>query len=126
MEKMKVLIPLLSKQENNEDFLDKATAGAKQAILLLVVDTQAMHGQFGFAATEIRQGSMLLEQVKEILGEKRKPYKDIIEWGDTATKIEHIAKLNKADRVIMQKQNNKFFNDLVKNLKKQELEIETI
>lgn len=123
---MKVLIPLLSKQENDSEFIEKATEGAKQAIVLLIIDTEAMHGQFGFAATEIRQGNMLLEEIKKTLSEKKILYKDIVEWGSTITTIDHIARLNNADKVILQKQNNKFFRDLVKGLKEQGLEINII
>ena len=123
---MKVLIPLLSRHENSPGFLEKAVDGASQVVLLLIVDTKGMPGQFGFATTEIRQGNILMEDLKAKLREKRKPFNDIIEWGDTLTKIDHIAKLNKVDKIIMQKQENKFFNDIVKELEKQGVEIEII
>ena len=123
---MKIVIPLLSKQENNEDFLEKAVEGAKEIIVLLVIDTEAMPGQFGYAATEIRHGNMLIEEIKERLEEKKKQCNDIIEWGNTLTKIDHIARLQKADKIVLQKQENKFFKDLVKELKKEGQKVEVI
>ena len=80
---MKVLIPLVSKMENQADFIEEACTGAKEIIILLVIDTEAMQGEFGFASKEIMQGNKLMEDVKTLVGQKRKTAKDIIEWGST-------------------------------------------
>ncbi len=118
MKELRVLIPLVSKKENNELFLQKATEGAKEITLLLVIDKKEMVGQFGFAASEIMQGTALIEQIKKFLVEHGKRAKEIVEWGDTETKIEHIAILQKADKVFLLEQDNEYFKSLVKCLKK--------
>lgn len=115
---MKVLIPLVSKKENNPDFLQKATEGAKETILLLVIDKRELVGQFGFAASEIMQGNMLIEQIKKFLETKGKRARDIMEWGETTTKIEHTALLQKVDKIVLLEQKNEYFKSLVKQLSK--------
>lgn len=126
---MRVLIPLLSKQENNPAFLSKALQEAKEAVLLVVVDTGEMAGKFGFAGTEIMQGSKLIEELKARVAEKGVLAKDLLEWGSTAQKIENIARLQKADRIALVKQDNLYFKELLKQLQKeigQEVEIALI
>ncbi len=115
---MKVLIPLVSKKENNPEFLQKATEGAKEVVLLLVIDQRELVGQFGFAASEIMQGTALIEQIKKLLEAKGKRAKDIMEWGETETKIEHIALLQRVDKIALLEQENEYFKSLVKQLSK--------
>ena len=123
---MKILIPLLSKTENKQEFLAKALEGAKEVILLLVVDTKAMPGQFGFAATEIRQGNTLMEEIKKKTTEKKKKCTDVMEWGDTLSKILNATRLYKANKIVLKKQDNKFFEDLVKELEHESVQVEII
>jgi len=118
---MKVLIPIISKQESEEDFLDMALHKAKEVILLLVVDTEAMPGEFGFAATEIMHGNSLMGEIKRIALEKRKACNDIIEWGNTIPKIINTAKLYKVDKVVIKKQKNRLFRSLEKELEKERI-----
>lgn len=124
----KVLVPLLSKREAEPEFIEKIANKAKEITLLLVIDTNAMAGQFGFATNEIASGNALMQQAKTALGKKRKTCNDIIEWGDTATKIEHLAQLHQVDKIYVVKQDNKFFKDLLKNMKEKlgKTEIEEI
>lgn len=114
----KVLIPLLSKKENNLAFLEQATKNAKEIILLLIIDKRELFGQFGFAASEIMQGTHLLEELQNKLKENGKHATDIQEWGETETKIEHIAMLQQVDKVFLLEQENEYFKNLVKQLKK--------
>lgn len=123
---LRILIPLISKKENSEEFLDKAIEGVGEIILLIVIDTNAMNQQFGFAASEISNGSALMEDVKALIGQKGKRADDILEWGNTLTKIDHIAKLREVDKIVLVKQENQYFKDLVKNLKKEKLKVEII
>ncbi|MEW6295056.1 MAG: hypothetical protein AB1467_02030 [Candidatus Diapherotrites archaeon] len=116
---MKILLPLISRQEFNEEFLDKALEGAREVILLLVIDVNAMAGQFGFATSEIMQGTKIMQKVKEIIGQKRKKCSEITEWGDTATKINNIATLNDVDKIVLMKQKGVWWNELEKRLKKE-------
>ena len=118
MKEFHVLIPLVSRKENNEEFLQKATENAKEVVLLLVIDQKEMVGRFGFAASEIMQGTALMEQAKKILEAKGKHVKDIEEWGNTETKIEHVAMLQKVDKVFLMQQDNEYFKSLLKHLKK--------
>lgn len=115
---MKVLIPLVSKKENNAQFLSEATEGAKEIILLLVIDKRELTGQFGFAASEIMQGTAMIEQIKNFLLTKGKHAKEITEWGETESKIEHIALLQKVDKIALLEQENEYFKGIVKLLSK--------
>jgi len=123
---MRVLVPLLSKKEDREEFVEQFTSKAKEIILLIVIDTAAMSGQFGFAAGEIAQANILMQKMKAAIGKKRKTCEDIIEWGDTATKIEHLAMLRNVDKIYMVKQENQFSKKLLRELgeKLPKLEIE--
>ena len=124
---MKVLIPLLSKQENNPVFLEKALEGAKEIVVLLAIDTNAMVGQFGFAASEMRQGNLLAEEIKKVAESRGIKCNDIVEWGDTVSKIDHIAQLEKVNEIRLLKQDNHYFKDLLKKLRnKTKKKIETI
>ncbi len=114
---IKVLVPLLSKREAHPVFIERVAGKAREIILLLVIDTKAMTGQFGFATNEIATGNHLMEQVKEALGKKRKSCSDVIEWGETATKIEHLAELHRVDKVYVVKQDNHFFKKLLQDMK---------
>ncbi len=113
----KILVPLLSKREGENEFIEAVAPGAGEIILLLVIDTNAMAGGFGFAAGEIAVGNALMQYVKTAFGKKRKTCNDIIEWGDTANKIEHLAELNQVAKIFVVKQDNDFFKKLLKDMK---------
>ena len=113
----KILVPLLSKRESEDTFIEAVAPGAGEIILLLVIDTHAMAGGFGFAAGEIAGGNALMQHVKTAFGKKRKTCKDIIEWGDTANKIEHLAELNQVEKIFVVKQDNDFFKKLLKDMR---------
>jgi len=125
---IKVLVPLLSKREAHPIFIEKIASRAREVILLLVIDTNAMVGQFGFATNEIAGGNHLMQQVKEALGKKRKTCNDVIEWGDTITKIEHLAELYHVDKIYMVRQDNQFFRKLLQDMREtlKEIEIEIV
>ena len=120
----KILVPLLSKREGEEEFIEAVVPGAGEIILLLVIDTHAMAGGFGFATGEIALGNALMQKVKIAFGKKRKTCNDIIEWGDTANKIEHFAELKQIEKIFVIKQNNDFFKKLLKDMKEKLPEIE--
>ncbi len=114
---MKVLIPLLSKKENSEEFLKKASEKAKEVVVFLPVDTSGA-ATSGFTMSEIAQGQRLLEEIKEKIGKMRKSCEGLLEWGDTSKNIDHIARLKGIERIALVKQDNEFFKELVKSLKK--------
>ncbi len=125
---IKILVPLLSKKEAMPLFIEAVAEMGKQIILLLVIDTPSMVGQFGFATSEIATGNALMEEVKTAFGKKRKQCLDVIEWGDTATKIGHLALLHRVEKICIVKQNNQFYENLLKQLKEnlKETQIEEI
>jgi hypothetical protein len=114
---MKVVIPFLSKKETDADFLAQATRQAKEVILVLPIDSQNI--SLGFAASDILTGEELMEDAKKKIGFMRKKCDAVIEWGDTFHRIDHLAKLRNAERIILVQQDNKAFRDLLEKLKNQ-------
>lgn len=113
----KVLVPLLSKREAEPNFINAVADRAGEVILLLVIDTNAMAGRFGFATGEIGMGNALMQKLRAELGKKKKHCDDILEWGDTASKIEHIAQLYNAKNICLVKQGNDYYRKLVADMK---------
>jgi hypothetical protein len=111
-----VLIPLLSKQEENPGFLNSATQGFDYVTLLAVIDQTEMVGRFGFMANEIRSASQLLEKIKSFLEAQGKIAEDVLEWGETGQKIEHVAMLNNCAKIVLVQQENQYFKKLLKRL----------
>ncbi|VVC00731.1 Uncharacterised protein [uncultured archaeon] len=122
---MKILVPILSEKEDDPEFLEKVSKGATEIILLLVVDPSPKE-RFGFAAGFMQKGRAVMESARKRLGEKRKSAEDVIEWGDTQSKIMNMALLRKADKVIFYRQQNQYFNELVNRLIKEKIETEVI
>lgn len=123
---VKALIALLNNHEEDDAFIDKASESINEAVLVVVIDTQAMVGKFGYAASQMSQGSSALEKCKESLGKKGIKAEDILEWGDTLSKITSMAKLKRVNKIILKKQDNHYFETLVKNLKKDGFEVDVI
>ncbi len=124
---MKILLPILSGKETNKEFLKVACKSADEAVLVLVIDQDAMAGVFGFATNEIRRGNELIEELKGKIRKKRISVEDVVEWGNTARKIENIIQLKNADKVVLVEQENDYFKKLVEELKeKVKIPIETI
>ena len=123
---MKVMIPLLSKKENDLEFIEQALKGAKEVVLLVVVDNSIAESDFGFALKQMAQANALLAEVKGIVGAKRKKATDILEWGNTAGKIANISKLREIDKVVLQMQKGKKFDELLAALKKEKIKYEVI
>ncbi|MBU2477402.1 hypothetical protein KKG83_08095 [Candidatus Micrarchaeota archaeon] len=109
---MKVLIPLLSRKELNEEFLEKALKGTHEIVLLMVIDKEDSP-----KASDISSATHFMEEVKKAVGKKRKRCEEFTEWGETSTKIKNTAILNKADKIVMLKQENQYFEELVEKLK---------
>ena len=123
---MKILIPLLSKEENKQEFLEKVSGSGKHITLLTVIDTHSGKEKFGFAASQIGSCSSLAEEIRDKLKESIPDIDYIMEWGDTLTKIEQIAELKKIDSIVLKRQQNQFFEELVKQLKERKLKVEVI
>ncbi len=113
---MKVLIPLLSKYELNEDFLDKAVKGSSEVILLMVIDAEKGSS---LKASDISSSTHFMEEVKKAIGKKRKSCEEFTEWGEPAKKIKNTAIINKADKIALLKQENQWFEKILEELKKE-------
>ena len=119
MKDVKVLIPLLSKLENNPVFLDRACEGAKEIIVLAVIDRSLMVGQFGFCASEMMAANDVMEEMRKAIGQKRKTCNDIVEWGDTLQKTVNIAKIHSVDKIFLARQDNKYFEEIAGGLERE-------
>ncbi len=122
---MKVLIPLLSKQEDSPEFVEKSTKGAVEVYLLLVINPADLAGEFGFAAHEISKGNKMMGLVTELIGPEKAVHQ-IVEWGDTVSKIDNFYKLKAIDEIRVKKQDNYWFEDIVKKLKEKDLKVKII
>ena len=115
---MKGLVPILSKEEWKPEFVNKVLEKADELVLLSVIDRSDLSGKFGFAATEIMQANKIMEGIEAELKKLKVKVESVVEWGQTALKIDHIARLKKCDCIFLQKQGTKYFKDLVKELEK--------
>ncbi|MEK6957482.1 MAG: hypothetical protein AABW99_00680 [archaeon] len=122
---MIVLLPILSEKENDDAFLEAALKGAAHVILLIVVDADSKQ-EFGFATSQIQKARKVLEEVKTAIGKKRKKSEDILEWGDTKSKIMNLALLRKVDKVTLKNQDNQYFKELVEALEKEKISVEVL
>lgn len=111
-----VLIPIISKKEDNPDFLTEATKGFEQVFLLAVIDQSELVGQFGFVATEIRTATQIVEKIKAFLESQGKKTEEIIEWGSTIQKIVKIAEIRNCNKIVLVKQDNQHFKKLIKQI----------
>lgn len=122
----RVLVPLLSHRESDGFFIEKISEGEGEIILLLVIDTKAMPGQFGFAANDIASGNQIMGEMRKALARKKRECCDVIEWGETANKIEHLAMLRNARKVFLVEQESQFFKKLVKELEEKLGKVEIV
>ena len=122
---MNILIPILSESENDEPFLEEALKGVRGVILLIVVDSTS-NEEFGFAASHIQKARRVMEDMKTMIGKKRKRSEEIIEWGETQSKILNLALLRKVDKVVLKKQDNQYFTELVEKLRKEKIDVQVI
>lgn len=122
---MKVLVPLLTGKENNEDFVSAFTNKVDEVILLQIVDKD-FKDRTASAIGGMRITRVAMEEIKKIVGSKKKKCTEHIEWGSTLKKIHSIAILQKVDKVFLVKQENQFFEDILKELKKDKVAVEVI
>jgi len=115
---VKVLIPILSMKEGEFPFLEKATQGCKEAILVFAVDKGGMAGKFGFASADISRANKLMESIAKTLKDRKIVCDYVMEWGDTAQKIDHLAKLKKVDKIVVQQQFNEYWKQKIAELEK--------
>jgi len=122
---MKVLVPLLTGKEKESTFVEAFTTKVDEIVLLQIIDKEFM-GKTGSAIGELRQSRAVMEEVKKIIGQKKKKYSEITEWGSTIKKIISISVLQNVDKVYFVNQNNQFFQDILKELKKNKVQYELV
>ena len=122
---MKVLIPLISGKEDNDEFIDTLCKGNEEIILLQIIDRDFMK-KTSAAMGEVMHFSSLMTSVRKKIGLKRKKCNEITECGSTIQKILSIAFIQKVDKVIFLEQKNKFFEDILIELKKNKIKYEII
>jgi hypothetical protein len=122
----KVLIPLLNNNEEENAFLEAASGGITEAVLVLVIDTGAMTGKFGFAASQIAHGNETIGKCKSVLAARGIQVEDVEEWGDTFSKINTVAKLKRIRDITVKNQDNHYFKNLVKMLRAENYEVKVI
>lgn len=122
---MHILAPLISGKENNELYVDAITKGVDKVTLLQIVDRDFM-AKASTAMGEVMQFSKVMNELKKSIGLKRKSCNEITEWGHTINKIVSISIIQKIDKVVLIEQDNKFFEDILKELKKNKIIYELI
>jgi uncharacterized membrane-anchored protein YjiN (DUF445 family) len=122
---MKVLVPLLTGKEKEHLFVEAFTSKVDEVILLQIIDKDFMN-KTASAIGEMRQSRAVMEEVKKIVGQKKKKYSEATEWGSTIQKILSLAVLQKVDKVYLVNQKNQFFGDILKELKKNKVNYEVI
>lgn len=122
---MIILAPLLTGKENSDEYVGAISKGADKVIVLQVIDKEFMN-KTSTAMGEVMQFSKILAELKKKIGQKRKACDEITEWGATTKKILAIAILQKVDKVVFVEQDNEFFKEILKELKKNKVKYETI
>ena len=122
---MHILAPLISGKENDSKYIDAVTKGAYKVTVLQIIDRDFMN-KTSTAMGEVMHFSQLMHEVKKSIGQKRKTCQEITEWGSTVKKILGISLIQQVDKVVLINQKNKFFEDIVKDLKKNKIKFELI
>ena len=125
IDNMKILAPLLSGKEDAPEYIDEITNKVDSIILLQIIDRDFMR-ETSKAMGEVMQSSNMMENLRKQIGQKRKKCEEITEWGHTAHKIISMAIIQKVDKVIFVEQDNKFFKDMLSELKKNKIAFETV
>ncbi len=113
---MNVLIPILSQTENSSEFIQFIPSTDK-VVLLLPIDKSSKIRRCGFTASEISDGQKLITVLKQKLTEKNIVCEDMVDWcNDVAVQIDRMAQLKQCTKIILAKQNNAYFNDIVAKL----------
>jgi hypothetical protein len=122
---MKVLAPIISGKENSSEYIKGITDKVDKIVLLQIMDKEFMN-KTSNAMGEIMQFRNIVSEIKEKIGKKRKSCEEITEWGQTIKKIIAIAILQEVDKVVLVKQDNKFYEDILKELKKEKIKVEEV
>jgi hypothetical protein len=112
---MNALIPVLSKNFSDRNFLQKISE--KSVLVLIIADSKAEKGH-GFLPEELSAATALQKEIIAVLLEKKKGCTDILEWGETNHKTINIALLNKPVKVYLVSGDSPDYFSLTEELKK--------
>ncbi len=98
---MRILIPVLSPKDCIDAFVERAVQGASVVHVLLVLDSNSLHADFGFKASEILNGRKTTDTLKRSIRAHKKLCNDIIEWGSTIEKIAQIAEMKQVEKIVL-------------------------
>ncbi|HLC45261.1 MAG TPA: hypothetical protein VJI67_00135 [archaeon] len=115
---MKVLIALLPGQGFDSDFLAKASEGAEQVHIVVVLDQSSLGETAGGAVSSIAGLEELAMESAKYLRKHKKKAEYAVEWGAYSDNIPKRAKQLGVGRVVLQRQPAPFFNELLAGLKK--------
>jgi hypothetical protein len=122
---VKILIPLLSGRENDKTFIESIGKEVKEVVILQIVDKQFLP-KAGSAMAEVRQFRIVADSLKKAIGAKKKKFVEMTEWGVTIPKIISTAMFQKVDYVLLVKQSNQFFDEVIVALKKNKINFELV
>ena len=122
---MHILAPIISGKELADEYVEAITKGADKVTLLQIVDREFMKNTSA-AMGEVMQFSTIMSEVKKKVSAKRKPCQEITEWGATIKKILAITFIQKADKVVFVEQDNEFFREIIRELEKEMVNVETV
>ncbi|MFH0714904.1 MAG: hypothetical protein V1847_04225 [Candidatus Diapherotrites archaeon] len=114
---MKALVPLLSREENAPEFLEKLKT-FDEIVLFVCVDRGEMVGEFGFAASDMLNATKFMEEMVTALRRRRVKVVDVLEWGETIPKIVQLAQSKQVDKVLLKKQSNLHWRKLEEELER--------
>lgn len=123
---MKVLIPIISRKEDDSDFIEKALSKASEVFVLVIIDPSLKLDDAGFTASNIAIARNISEKIKEIARQKRKTANELMEWGSTKSKVLQTARFANIDKIVLLKQENEFFNEIVNEIKNAGFNLEII
>jgi hypothetical protein len=122
---MKVLAPLLTGRESSPEYIEAITSKVDNIILLQIIDKEFMR-KTSAAMSEVMHFHSLMDEMKKLVGAKRKSYVEVTEWGKTTQKIASLAILQNVDKVIFVSQKNKFFEEILDILKKEKIKYDVV
>ncbi len=101
---MKILIPVLTGEEDEDEFLEEVKKEEPDKVILLnIVKREEVEDvPAGYAGTKIKESEEIMEKIKKQLPSKIE-VEENIEWGDVKKKIKVIAKIKNIDKVILNK-----------------------
>jgi hypothetical protein len=124
--KMKGLIPIITKKESSYEFLSKVFPQCKELVVLAVVDASEKKTDFGLTATDIAQANEIISRILVSAKENKVKAEDVLEWGELSHKLINTVKLSNAKKVFLIKTDSDEQKKLVKELKKEGIEVQLI